>query len=185
MKTKKRGRKDLREEIKTIDFIRKIPPQAAEAEVALLQTIFFDNQIAAKVRDIISDSGEEFYRYPHSLIYRAMMNVLKSGGVIDLVTLIDELRRQGKLDTVGGTHHLDQLFLKEAPTIETAGYCPANAEHYARIIVRKYLLRKIINAGWGVIERANNEDEMRVIIRRMGKIKTMINELIAEAKRRL
>jgi len=179
----KKGKREG-EEIKTIDFIRKIPPQAVEAEIVLLQTIFFDNQVASEARDIISDSGKEFYRHAHEIIYRAMISILKRGGTIDLITLIDELRRQDKLDTVGGTYYLDQLFLKEAPTMKTAGYCPANAEHYAHIIVQKYLLRKIISIGWEVIERANNEDEMRVIISKMRKIKTMIDELIVEVKRR-
>lgn len=118
-------------------MIPKIPPNDVDAEKCVLGIIVADN---VKFHDI---SGllevEDFYDRNHQIIYSAIKDMFLNGTPVDFITLKDEINKQGKLDDVGGIPYIAKL----ADDITST----ANIEHYARIIKKKSMLRKLIIIG--------------------------------------
>ena len=121
-------------------------PQNLEAEISVLGSILLDNSVMG----ILGSLGpESFYREGHREIYRAMEKLSLRGEPIDLVTLSEELRRSGKLEAAGGMAYLVGL----AEQTPTAAY----AEHYAKIVLEKATLRRLITAAGEVARLAYDQ----------------------------
>lgn len=119
-------------------------PQNLEAEVSVLGGALLNNQVLDAVSESVDP--EDFYRESHGHIFRCMQELANRAEPIDLVTLAEELRRQGLLDRVGGTPYLASL-LDAVPTA-------AHAPQYARIVREKALLRKLIQAATEIAEQS-------------------------------
>lgn len=94
---------------------------------------------------------EDFYRPAHQEVFDALISLAERDEPVDLITLQEELRKRGKLDDCGGTEYLMAL-VESVPTA-------AHIEHYAKIVERKSILRKLISAGTEIIGLAQNEDD--------------------------
>ncbi|MCC6475947.1 replicative DNA helicase [bacterium] len=112
----------------------KVPPQAPEMERALLGALLSDSEAFPRVSHLVESAS--FYRPNHRTIFKAIEALDLQRDPIDLITLTDELRRQGKLEEIGGPAFLGEL-AAEVPT-------SANVEHYARVVHEKALLRNVI-----------------------------------------
>ncbi|WP_018086897.1 replicative DNA helicase [Desulfurispora thermophila] len=112
-------------------------PQNIDAEQAVLGSIFLDKDALPKVARFLKP--DDFYLESHKLIYAAMLQLDEAGRPPDLITVADHLRQQGVLEKVGGVTYVATL----------AGLVPTaiHAEHYARIVEEKSLLRKVISAA--------------------------------------
>jgi replicative DNA helicase len=113
------------------------PPHSPEMEKALLGALLLDGSALARVSDLLEESS--FYRPVHAIIYGAMKSLDRHHEPIDLVTVTEELKRQNRLEEIGGPVYLTEL----AESMPSA----ANAEHYARVIHEKSLLRRMITLG--------------------------------------
>jgi len=113
------------------------PPQSLDMEKALLGALLLDGSAFARVGDLLDDGS--FYRPVHSMIFGAMRSLDQHHEPIDLVTVAEELSRQGKLDEVGSGVYLTEL----AESMPSA----ANVEHYARVVHEKAMLRRMISLG--------------------------------------
>ncbi|MBO0744424.1 MAG: replicative DNA helicase, partial [Candidatus Dormibacteraeota bacterium] len=82
-------------------------------------------------------------------IYRAGIELFRDGEPIDLVTLGDQLQKQGVLERVGGRAHLAML-VEQTPTA-------ANVEYYGRIVKGHAYKRALISAGGEVTALGYNE----------------------------
>lgn len=154
--------------------IHKIPPQNLDAEIAVLRVIFFNNEtIKAIRRKILSD--KDFYRNAHSLIYKTILKILDSGRPVDFITLQDQLRKDDKLDSIGGSFYLDKIFLKE-PTMKDNGYSSKNLEYYAHIVLEKSLLRQIIMIATDIMVMAYQED-LKIVLRDIQRMQHIIRKL--------
>ncbi|MEK7668762.1 MAG: replicative DNA helicase, partial [Gemmatimonadota bacterium] len=120
------------------------PPYSAEAEQAVLGAMLLDQQAALDAVGLLDETL--FYREGHRRLFRAMRAVTERGGVIDPITLRDELERRGELEAVGGVEYLSYL-LDFTPTA-------ANLEYHARIVREKGLLRRLIEAATGIVQEA-------------------------------
>lgn len=114
-----------------------IPPQAIEAEQSVLGGLMLDN----KVWDIIGDriSEDDFYRKEHRLIFRAIRELADQEKPFDVITLMDVLKRDDKLEDAGGLQYLGTL-AKDTPSA-------ANAPYYADMVRERSVLRQLGNAG--------------------------------------
>jgi replicative DNA helicase len=112
----------------------RLPPQAVDAEMAILGSIMLDDESLGKVVDIIKT--ECFYRSAHRKIFDAALALYDHGDPVDIITLSEELKKRKEIDEVGGSYYLTEL----AESVPTA----ANIEHHARIVLEKYILRKLI-----------------------------------------
>lgn len=112
-------------------------PQDLDAEQAVLGSILLEPEAAARAFAIVNP--DDFYRMFHRDICQAMVTVNNRNEPVDLVTVSAELRRNGKLEEVGGGEYLTAL-IGEVPTA-------AHVTRYANIVAEKAVLRRLIKAG--------------------------------------
>jgi replicative DNA helicase len=134
--------------------IEKIPPQSIEAEIAILGSMLIEEEAIAKAIEIIDENA--FYREAHRIIYRTITELFGKNSAADIVTLIEELKKKGQLDEVGGAPYITLL----TSSIPTA----ANIEHYAKIVKEKSILRQLINNSTEIVhdcyESTSDTDEL-------------------------
>ncbi len=122
------------------DLIEKLPPQATEAERAVLGGILLDPEAATRAIEVVLP--EAFYHPAHARIYRAMIALFSKHEPIDVMTLSEEMRKSGDLESAGGISFLAEL----VDSVPSA----ANIEHYAKIVLDKYILRQLIGASTNI-----------------------------------
>ena len=82
----------------------KIPPQAVDLEQAILGAMMIDKKGLDDVIDILSP--QFFYRPEHQAIYAVIQTLFNESQPIDLLTVANELKKEGKLDMIGGDYYL-------------------------------------------------------------------------------
>lgn len=125
----------------------KIPPQALDLEIAVLGAMMIDKKGIDDVIDILHP--EAFYDKKHQEIYAAIYTLFQNSEPTDLLTVSQQLRKDGKLELVGGDFYLINLTQKVASS--------AHIEYHARIILQKYIQRKLISISSDIIETAYDE----------------------------
>jgi len=106
--------------------------------------MLIDQDAVLRAVEHVDDSM--FYAERHRRIFRAMVTIAERGGVVDPLTLSDELDRRGDLDGAGGKDYIG--FLVDA--VPTA----ANIEYHARIVREKAILRRLIEASTSIVTEA-------------------------------
>ncbi|MCK5145457.1 replicative DNA helicase [bacterium] len=119
---------------KTISTYDRVPPQAIQAEKAVLGSIMLDNEAVGQVLAILD--SDAFYKGIHRKIYSAIHKLYEMSEPIDLITLADALKRAQLLEEVGGTYYLTEL----TEAVPSA----ANVEYHSKIVLEKFLLRRLI-----------------------------------------
>lgn len=127
----------------------KIPPQALDLEDVVLGAMMIDKKGVDTVIDILQP--EAFYKQAHQYIYEAIIKLFENTEPIDLVTVSAQLRKDAKLDQVGGDFYLVQLTQKVSSS--------AHIEFHARIILQKYIQRSLIKISSEIIEEAYDETQ--------------------------
>lgn len=125
----------------------RIPPQALEFETALLGALLLDNATISAVADYVD--ADAFYRDAHRKIFNAIVHLFSKGEPADLLTVSEELKRNGQLDDVGGLVALTELTSRTSSS--------ANAEYYAKVIAEKSILRFLITAASDIASQSYNE----------------------------
>jgi replicative DNA helicase len=125
-------------------FIEKVPPQNAEAEVAVLGSMLLDREAIAKAIELLDQSA--FYSEANKKIFQAIIKLYDENKVVDIVTLIEEMKKGNTLDGAGGPAYITEL----ANSIPTS----ANLEHYAKIVREKFLLRSLINTATQIVSES-------------------------------
>ena len=120
------------------------PPYVVEAEQAVLAAMLLDAEAALSGAALLDDSM--FYREGHRRLFRAMKAIIERGGVVDPVTLKEEVDRRGEMEAVGGIEYLSYL-LDVVPTA-------ANLDYHAKIVRDKAMLRRLIEAATGIVQEA-------------------------------
>lgn len=125
----------------------RLPPQNLEAEQSVLGSILLDNEVYSAIEGILT--AEQFYKESHRKIYRVFEKLARRGEPIDLVTVTEELRQTGELESVGSVPYLIGL----ADSVPTAAY----AENYAKIVAEKAVLRDLIGASGQIMQTAYDQ----------------------------
>ncbi|MFN4986157.1 MAG: replicative DNA helicase [Ignavibacteria bacterium] len=131
----------------TDDPIGNVPPHSTDAEVAVLGAMLLDKEAVPKVVEILD--ADCFYHDKHIRIYNAMMAMFERGVTIDLVSLTDQLQRDGMLEQVGGMFALTEL------TVRTVS--AANVENHARIVLERFLKRQLIRVASEIVRDCYDE----------------------------
>lgn len=126
----------------------KLPPQNTEAEASLLGAILIDSDAIVKIADVVAT--DDFYDDRHGHIYTAIKSLYDKHSPIDVLTLANELRNTGMLDTVGGASYLTEL----TNFVPTA----AHVTQYADIVAEKALRRKLIRASQDITSLGYKEE---------------------------
>ena len=123
----------------------KIPPNNLEAEKATLGAILMNSDALLTVSRILSP--DDFYKNANKKIYQAMLNLdQQNSSNVDILTVIQELKRIGELENAGGAGYVSSL-TSEVPTT-------ANVEYYAQIVQDNSIRRSLIQTSNEIIARA-------------------------------
>lgn len=109
--------------------------------------MLIDKKGVDEVIDLLTP--EAFYKAAHQHIFESIFNLFQSSQPIDLLTVSAELRKNGKLDSIGGDFYLVQLTQKVASS--------AHIEFHARIILQKFIQRSLIRISNEIIESSYKE----------------------------
>ena len=125
----------------------KIPPQAIDLEEVVLGAMMIDKKGVDEVIDILSPDA--FYKDAHKYIFEAIFKLFENSEPVDLLTVSSQLRKDEKLDIVGGDFYLISLTQRVSSS--------AHIEFHARIILQKYIQRSLIKISNEIIEEAYDE----------------------------
>lgn len=137
----------LMSEIKRTNI--RIPPQNVDSEKALLGSIMLRPESLPEIMDLIRP--EAFYSEKHKVIFQAMVNLNEKHEPIDMLTVSARLKETNELERVGGMSYLTEI-VNIVPS-------SSNAEHYAQIVYKKYIMRKLIEAAEHVVSLGYDEAE--------------------------
>ena len=119
-------------------------PYSIEAEEALLGSVFINPNVMGDVVDIIT--AEDFYKSNYKLIFSEMINAYNSGKIIDVLLIIEALKKKELMDEVGD----EEVIYDLTEVVPTA----ANAVNYAQIIKDKSVQRQLIAIGEKIVRMA-------------------------------
>jgi replicative DNA helicase len=129
------------------DFFGKVPPQAADMEEAVLGAMMVDNECIDTCLTLLTE--DMFYSEANRNVFLALKNQFSKGEPIDISTVALKLKNDGKIEASGGFYYLSQLAAKVGSG--------AHAEYHAKIILQKYLSRKLIEAGNEIVKLGYDE----------------------------
>lgn len=122
----------------------KLPPQAVDVEEAVLGALMLDRNAVAEVIDILTPAA--FYREANGKIFEAIQQLFHSTQPVDILTVTQQLRKNGTLEIAGGAVYISQLTNRVASA--------ANVEFHARIVLQKFIQRELIRISSDTIRNA-------------------------------
>ena len=125
-----------------------MPPQATDIEQAVLGSMLNDKNGLDEALMILR-TPEIFYVQSHKLIFIAIAELYSVGQPVDILTVSDKLVQHENLEKVGGDYYLIQLVQKVSSS--------AHIEFHARILLQKFMKRKIISFSAGITKLAYAE----------------------------
>src|SRR5699024_9770527 len=155
---------------------------------ATLGAMLIDKKGVDEVVDILNPDA--FYREAHGYIFEAIFTLFENGEPIDLLTVSSQLKKDKRLEAVGGDYYLVQLTQKVSTS--------AHIEFHARIILQKYIQRSLIKISNEIIKDSYDEStdvfdlldmaESKLYDVTQGNIKTSTEtaqNLVIQAKKRI
>lgn len=124
-------------------------PYSLEAEQAVLGALLKDPLCLPTVSDMLR--REHLYLPQHKAIYDAILNIDTMGGTIDPLVVLEELKKQGVYDDIGGKTYL----MKIAEAVPST----RNVESYIKIIVDKFYSRTLITTAREILDEASEGTE--------------------------
>ncbi len=127
--------------------IGKLPPQARELEEAVLGALMLEKDAYSVISEILRP--ESFYDPAHQLIFGSIQGLAMQQKPVDVLTVVEELKLRGELETAGGAVYIAELSDKVASA--------AHIEYHARIVAQKFLARELISFSSDVSQHAFDE----------------------------
>jgi len=115
----------------------RIPPHSLEAEMALLGSIMLRPDAMYEVIDFVTH--ESFYFEKHTRIFETMLELFAKHAPLDILSLSTRLKEKDLLERIGGMAFLTEL----SSTVPSS----ANAKHYAELVMKKHMMRRLIEAS--------------------------------------
>ncbi len=146
-----------------------VPPVPAnvEAEEAVLGSLLIDPNAILRVAPVLRP--EDFYVERHAWIYDAILKLQERGEAIDVLTLAEQLRRDGRLDDVGGLGFLAALANRVPTSI--------HVEYYAGLVEEAAIRRQLVEAAQEIARMAHRgEGELSDLIDQAEQLIFAINE---------
>lgn len=125
----------------------KLPPQAVDVEEAVLGALMLDKDALSSVIDSLK--VETFYKDEHQRIFEVILNLFNNSKPVDILSVVQELRRRGELDLAGGASYITSLTNRVAST--------AHIEYHSRILNQKQIQRELIKVSSNIISKAYEE----------------------------
>lgn len=124
-----------------------LQPQALEIERMVLGALMIDKDAFSIVSEIIRP--ETFYEPRHQKIFLAIRTLNMDEKPVDIMTVVEELKHEGALDSIGGAEYIIELSSRVASS--------AHIEYHAHILAQKFLARQLISFASRVETNAFDE----------------------------
>lgn len=124
-----------------------VPPQALDVERAVLGALMIDRDAYAVVCETLK--AECFYEPRNQQVYHAISELVKNGAPIDILTVTEQLIRQGDLEEVGGPAYIVELSSKVASSV--------NIEYHTNILIQKSQARQLITLCEDIKSKAGDQ----------------------------
>jgi len=147
-------------------------PQSNDAEKGILSSILQSPQWSM-IRVERRIGSEHFHLPNHQTIFKVLKEMHGADEPIDLITLTNQLDKQGILDAVGGAAYVTELYT----FVPTA----TNIDYYVKIVREKYALRQVISLCSKMQEEAyspgsNPLDTISYASEEVERVATIISE---------
>lgn len=151
MATKNNNRKSANNQQPVADnTYARLQPQALEIERAVLGALMIDKDAFGIIANILHP--EDFYEPRNQKVFSAILelaNAESSPKPVDVLTVTEQLAKNGNLEEVGGPGYVAELSSRVASS--------ANIDYHANIIAQKSLARKLIQYAVMVESKAFDE----------------------------
>lgn len=137
----------------------RIPPQNLEAEQSVLGACLLNKELALIAIDRLK--SDDFYKEVHKIIFEYIIHLHQINENIDLVTVCEWIRKDEKLDQVGGLSYVSSLTDIMPTTSATKTHC--------RIIKNKSDLRSLIRVSTDVAESCYHDADYKNLFERIEK----------------
>jgi len=125
----------------------KMPPNALDFERLVIGTFLIDKKGLDHSIDLLTP--EVFYDPRHQVIFSTILKLYEGNQPVDLMTIIQDLKKEGRLNLAGGDSYIIDLTMGVSSS--------AHIEYHVRVILEKYILRSLINVSANVIDAAYKE----------------------------
>jgi replicative DNA helicase len=133
----------------------KIPPHSLEAEQSVLGAMILNKEaINTAIEQLHPD---DFYKEANKEIFQAIIELFNRNEPVDIITLSEELRKRGTLESLGGVTYLAELSGGVAIT--------SNVKYYCDIVEEKSILRRLIKSCDDIMAKSyEGSEEVNSII---------------------
>jgi len=138
----------------------KLPPHNVDAEKGTLGGVLMDNELMYYY-DGLWLVPEDFYQREHFYIYQWCKSLRTARKTIDVVTLADQLHKDGFLDTIGGNDYLYEL----SSFLLSTSSCAA----YVKIVKEKSILRNILKTSQKIIGDVYEQKDTLMVLQDIEK----------------
>lgn len=123
----------------------RLPPHSEDAEQATLGCLLLDSKLCVPIAQgrLHPDA---FYDGRHETLYRAILEIFEKNGHVEVITLVDHLRKAKQLEQVNGAPYIAGL-MNVPPSA-------SSLEHYLEIVIEAHTMRKIIYLCTSMVEKA-------------------------------
>lgn len=122
----------------------RLPPHNRDAERAIIGTMLRDPTSIPEIIRLVR--AADYYVFAHCKIHEVIKEMHERGDSIDTVTVMEDLGARNLMDDVGGSPYIIDLWQTTASA--------AHFLHYATIIARYAMRRRLIRVSQDVIEHA-------------------------------
>lgn len=130
----------------------KLPPNELDFERIVIGTLLVDKKAFDMAYKRIGKNDEVFYDPKHAEIFKAIHSVNDKGFPVDMLTVMQELNRSGKLAEVGGHNYITDITLGIGSS--------AHFDYHLMNIWQSYLRRKMINICGALVQKAYDESTL-------------------------
>lgn len=111
-----------------------LQPQALDIERVVLGALMIDKDAFTVISDILRP--ETFYEPRNQKVYHAVQSLNFEERPVDIMTVTEQLRKEGTLEEIGGPGYIVDISSQVASS--------AHIEYHARILQQKFLARQLI-----------------------------------------
>ena len=133
----------MEESGQSLSYFQKTPPHDAEAERAVLSSMFIDREAVSTAMEILK--ADDFYRPDNKLIFEAALDLFAKGEPIDIITIKNRLEERGVFEQVGGVAYIGQVASSVGSSV--------NIKNYAKIVKDKAVLRELIKTAGDITQQ--------------------------------
>ncbi|HTK25011.1 MAG TPA: DnaB-like helicase N-terminal domain-containing protein, partial [Pyrinomonadaceae bacterium] len=135
-------------------YLERPLPSSEESERIILGAILLDNALISQAIEALKP--EDFYSPLHRRIFNAMTALFESAKQIDPILIIEELKKEGSVDAIGGISTIANL------TFGLPHF--SNLADYLKVVKDKSVVRRLIRTCNQITSEALSEEEDATVL---------------------